>query len=185
MLKLESLLEFFIHEAVITSGVITCFKCHNCFSSSSQGVKDWLQRQCFPVDSSIGPIAVPCNSLHIGSRQVHYSYPLRMYKGLAYCSRCGARRGCKIIKLADPCGPPPDAGAQNLRYINNDQRPQGLLRWPIDRIYARLEEADTSVLPFIKEYVKEGHDELVQHFKSHGYQYVPTLDISITRPSLA
>ena len=70
---------------------------------------------------------------HIGRQVTHVSHVLYMYRGLIYCSKCGARAGAsRLRKLAKVCEPavPGSTGRLVLDRINAGIKPPGIVKWP-------------------------------------------------------
>ena len=64
--------------------------------------------------------------LHIGDKSSHASHNLCKYRGLVYCSKCGAHGTSHFNLLAKQCGAPKEAGLRTLRCINKGWLPNGV-----------------------------------------------------------
>ena len=70
-------------------------------------------------------------SLHRGNNNTHSSHELCSYRGLVYCSKCGARAGANQFRLlAHKCEAITSYGEQVLKRIARDKYPTGITIWP-------------------------------------------------------
>ena len=75
-------------------------------------------------------------SIAISHTGIHVSHIMAVYKGIYYCTVCGAVLGTKLVKLKRACEPPTDAGLSNKRRINDGLRPYSVTLWPIEVMIA-------------------------------------------------
>jgi len=163
------------HDAYIHETRVWCKVCKSSFSLSNPKAKDWLMAPCYGVTlGSDQPIALPFHELHTGNRHVHHSHDLHMYRGLAYCTRCGARGGSKYIKLSEYCMPPGTYGKQNLRYISKGDLPQGLSKWPEEDSSAKAASVVPDGLTYTYREIVGG---IMEEFNRQGHTYKDTLII--------
>ena len=135
--KFDDLLINTSHCIQITSTRMQCVKCLSNFSKNDPTCKYWLTTRCMPEASADNapqvlhkpiPITQP---IHKGNQISHSSHSLNNYRGIIYCSKCGARSGKNQIRyIARPCEPPTDTGRRFLANIRNGLLPSGCTEWP-------------------------------------------------------
>ncbi len=80
---------------------------------------------------------MPQGIFHVGSKSIHVSHKLNIYRGL-YCRNCGCRASTSganfIKKLARSCQAPGTYGLDNLKRLQLDKLPRSVKHWPIDQI---------------------------------------------------
>ena len=135
--KLDSLLAHTSHTLVHLHNRIRCSRCYSSFSLSDPACKSWLQLQCSPVapsSSSTQHVSTPIQlieQIHLGNQISHNSHKLASYRGLIYCSQCGARAGRNQIRhLAAQCLPTSSTGEYLLKHIRDKKLPPGFTTCP-------------------------------------------------------
>jgi ribonuclease HI len=116
--------------------------CALCLSYSPKGnaarVK-WLPRCPGRLGTPGRPAALPAEHAAAAGKVFHGSHSLSSYRGLCYCSVCGAYGNHKARKLLQACRPPEDANVGSaqkqhwlygIRKIQKGQLPSGLSCWP-------------------------------------------------------
>ena len=136
-MKLDDLLENTSHNIVLTKSRIRCVNCLSNFSLTDSACRHWLTTSCLPENSAAPPphllhIPIPINQpIHLGNQLSHSTHKMNSFRGLIYCSKCGARAGPNQIRyLARQCEPPSIAGQRTLNAIENGVLPQGYTEWP-------------------------------------------------------
>ena len=122
--KLDDLLKETSHTLTFIGTRMRCIKCLSCFSSNDPASKHWLTTRCVhEVSANPHPQVlqnpIPINQpIHAGNQLSHSTHTLKNYKGIIYCSKCGARSGTNQIRyLATPCEPPTAAGSAGSRTL--------------------------------------------------------------------
>ena len=128
--KLDDLLKETSHTLIFVGTRMRCSKCLSSFSTADPVSKHWLTTKCVPEVSAVtlqqvlqNPI--PINQpIHAGNQLSHSTHKLKNYKGIIYCSKCGARSGTNQIRyLAKSCEPPTTTGSRTLALIANGLLP--------------------------------------------------------------
>ncbi len=88
--------------------------------------------RCTAIGSSSDrPTPLRFEELHLGNRTTHSSHNLNIFRGLVFCSKCGARSGRLGFKLlANKCLPPKGYGLASLYSLREGKLPPNLSRWP-------------------------------------------------------
>ena len=91
------------------------------------------------LNSSIDkPRPMPLALLHVGSKSVHVSHKINIFRGLMFCRKCGCRastQGANFIKkLSLPCAPPGPYGIDNLKRLEQGKLPRRVAEWPLHQI---------------------------------------------------
>ena len=129
---LTSLLASTSHLVCITSGTLSCSRCHSSFKSDDPSLKHWLTCTCSEAGSSQDrPAPLHDEVIHRGTNTTHSTHSLQQYRGLVYCRKCGSRGGAnQLRKLSRPCTPPTAYGKQVLCAISEGRLPPNLSQWP-------------------------------------------------------
>ena len=123
------------HIIVRNANRVYCTVCMSNFALGDPSCKHWLQtacpgKSCTSSSADHKPIKVDL-SLHRGNSNTHISHEIFSFRGLIYCSRCGARAGKKQFRLlAKPCTTITTYGEHVLNSIRNNKLPTGLTTWP-------------------------------------------------------
>ena len=102
--------------------------------------------ECPMLNSAIDrPRPLSAEIFQVGSKSIHVSHKLNIFKGLMYCRRCGCRASTKgasfIKKLSHPCMPPGAHGLENLKRLSQGKLPRRVTQWPLHC----LDDADGDV----------------------------------------
>ncbi len=111
---MDQLINNSTHNIVIHNNRLKCSSCFSGFRLNDPMLRYWLHCKCSSAATNaagehttvaIKPMPIPDNTIHIGNQCSHSSY-----RGLAYCSKCGARASQHMRLLALPCQPPSSGG---------------------------------------------------------------------------
>ena len=91
-----------------------------------------MKGNCVAIGTAVDrPVPLPFHVCHIGNQEVNFSHRLRTFRGLLFCSVCGAlSQKQKLGNLAYQCSPPGEYGKRNIKYLNQGKLPPGLVQWP-------------------------------------------------------
>ena len=132
--NVEELIALSSHTLIRKANRVSCTVCHSSFRINDPSCKPWLSTVCHPVPFSPHiehKVINVTEPIHIGNQLSHSTHCLRKYRGLLYCSKCGARSGNNQIRLlARQCTPPTKYGQRTLDELENGQIPAGLSQWP-------------------------------------------------------
>jgi len=135
--KLDDLLKETSHSLIFVDTRMRCTKCLSSFSINDPVSRHWLTTKCVHEvsadrHSQVLQSPIPINQpIHAGNQLTHSTHILKNYKGIIYCSKCGARSGKNQIRyLAKPCEPPTTTGLRTLALIANGLLPSGYTDWP-------------------------------------------------------
>ncbi len=111
---------------------VSCARCRNSFKATDPALRGWLSCRCTAIGSSSDrPTPLRFEELHLGNRTTHSSHNLLIFRGLVFCSKCGARSGRLGFKLlANKCLPPKGYGLASLNALREGKPPPNLSRWP-------------------------------------------------------
>ena len=129
------------HKLLWVGNRVACSDCLQGRSASSAALlKAWLASPCegFSPEAALvrqsasKPSHLPVGTVQfVGSREVHQTHDLWLYRGLLYCKRCGAYAGTRARLLAQACRRVVSAsGSQVLAAIADDVKPRNLRAWP-------------------------------------------------------
>ena len=92
---LQDLLDASDHILVDNGNSYTCASCFDtCAKGNRNLLCEWLGRPCVPCQISDidAPVRIPaCMGVVIGRRVVHNTHDLHSYRGIKFCTKCGAR----------------------------------------------------------------------------------------------
>ena len=101
-------------------------------SYKSPVLQQALESTCNPTSSVDHPL--PIGQVHIGNRSTHPIHPLRIFKGLIFCKRCGAHStGQSLHLLATGTCEVRTCGQNSLKRLAQGLKPQGVKTWPAER----------------------------------------------------
>ncbi len=134
-LTLDTLFASTSHVLFEVDSRVSCARCHCGMHKSNPSLKHWLSCQCSGIgNSSDRPVPLKYEKVHVGNNTSHTSHILFVYRGLAYCNRCGVRSGrLGLRKLAKPCSPPSEYGVQSLKALRQGLKPPNFVHWPCDQ----------------------------------------------------
>jgi len=136
---LESLFQHSQHVLFFSGDNVCCARCQSSYHIKSPHVRKWMLNDCPNIgDNCDRPRPVPPDFLNIGSKSIHHTHSLNIFKGLIYCRTCGCRaqsgRGSGFIKkLAHQCQPPTDYGKSSIKALHAGKKPPNFGQWPCDR----------------------------------------------------
>jgi hypothetical protein len=136
---IEDLFPFSSHVILHNGNAIMCARCNCSYPRKHEYVRKWLVTACPMLNSSIDrPRPMPQEIFHVGSKSIHVSHKLNIFRGLMYCRRCGCRASTSganfIKKLAKSCQAPGTYGLDNLKRLQQGRLPYRVTKWPIDQI---------------------------------------------------
>ena len=146
-------------------------------------LQEWLSAKCLPNYELQAVLAKATSQPQTCSRQAGVeqevyiggkfkadpSHDLGVFRGLFYCSKCGAYGGLRPRRLRLPCKPP-DARLQQTkkphwRYaidrIRSGLLPSGLLQWPDGQSSTATEPTTETSAASGANYGDKGHPDLV------------------------
>ena len=103
-------------------------------------LRTWLERypkcnrawEAVPP-GAVAPVPLPPGAW-IGRQLAHESHVLITYRGITWCSRCGAFGSETARKLLRPCQPPTAAGRSHLHALSQLRPPTTKFQWPLDEL---------------------------------------------------
>ena len=116
-----------------------CARCNQSYPRDHEYIRKWLTTDCPMLNSSIDkPRPIPLALLHVGSKSVHVSHKINIFRGLMYCRKCGCRASTQgvnfIEKLSHPCAPPGPYGQDNLNRFALGKLPRRVVDWPLSLV---------------------------------------------------
>jgi len=105
------------------------------------GVRQWLLRDCPNINQdSDRPKPLAHEYCHFGSKPLHISHRLNIFKGLVYCRRCGCKTTSHtgLKGLAGQCMAPSNFGIRTLKALSEGKLPPKVMSWPADALHPAL-----------------------------------------------
>ena len=119
-----------------------------------------------------------------------------VYRGLAYCNKCGHRGVSKLVGLANPCGQIDTYGRANLDSSNNDKLPPNMKNWPDELVCNAIKPSSTlsnterSAIRGVEAFIKAEQSNIrrMRHRcnsrNQHNQPITPNIPLAITNTAL-
>ena len=113
---------------------ILCTKCNFNIPSKGTNTRKLLMTECKQVRNKEDRPEAIRTQVYIGNKTTHDSHTLNNFRGLIYCSRCGASGSQRLYNLGLRCKPVDWAvqshGREALKNINKGKLPRHIASWP-------------------------------------------------------
>jgi hypothetical protein len=137
----QALFPFSSHAAFVCGNNIKCARCFANMDKHNPGVRQWLLRDCPNINQdSDRPKPLAHEYCHFGSKPLHISHRLNIFKGLVYCRRCGCKTTSHtgLKGLAGQCMAPSNFGIRTLKALSEGKLPPKVMSWPADALHPAL-----------------------------------------------
>lgn len=122
------------HNLHIEKKHFRCLDCGGSCSQSSVNVANWLRAKCTPLpfDDSDNWVYIPkFHVVQIANNIPHATHSLCSFRGIVFCSKCGAHSTKKCRLLNSECTRHTTAfTSRALAKLKSGQLPTSLVRWP-------------------------------------------------------